>query len=314
MKKYLLSVFMCIAAFAASAQSQNESTVVLKSGLSITGTITERTSEGLTIKSSDGDIFIYRNDEIKNIVQPKGANKEAAGQALQKRADKYSYKGYKGIVEIGVGGNIDLGYGIPASTYTHATFTNGYQFGPHFYSGIGVGISISDFPLVSAPVFVDLRVHPLRYRKFSPYIGFKIGYQFNIKGYHDNSFDGDGCSSYYVTKYHWPQHRYFNCQHQHKLHGYYKYVIGTYKNNGLVAEPSLGLSCNLNKKNALNISIAFSFPNTIYGSPESIYKGEEEIYIEPLHDTYMCNHYILVSKPDRSDFDFVIMGKIGFTF
>lgn len=177
MKKFMLLLSACFIAAVVSAQSQELSTIVLKSGLRLQGTIAEQSENELTFKTPNGDTFIYRNDEISSIILPGRVDEEQKQPEESPRATKHKVR-YKGIAEIGAGSSLQF------------TFTNGVQVAPYFYAGIGVGLNCwLPEESLALPIFGDMRASFLNSRKLSPYVGMKLGYNvFLLKGY---SYYGD---------------------------------------------------------------------------------------------------------------------------
>ena len=129
-KLFLLLMMFAAIATTANAQKEALSTITLKNGVSIQGFITERSNGYVNIKTTDGDIFVYRENEIQRIAvdpavkeamkkaekeaekeakrvqkEEKEAQEKAAKAARKKRIEeKYGFhKGYKGIIEAGGG-------------------------------------------------------------------------------------------------------------------------------------------------------------------------------------------------------------------
>ena len=168
----LLLAVVVLSTISVYAQQNSEVIVTLKGGQEVRGTITEEIpGESITIKTADGDVFIYRNSEIAKIHNPnlaaqkiaekqrierekaeKKAEAKEARNALRQELKLGNFKGYRGIIDVGCsfGGNYWLGYrdygwadSDPSYRGTHritATIINGVNFGPHFYMGIGTGI------------------------------------------------------------------------------------------------------------------------------------------------------------------------------
>lgn len=197
MKKLLLLLAVVVlSTISVYAQQNSEVIVTLKGGQEVRGTITEEIpGESITIKTADGDVFIYRNSEIAKIHNPnlaaqkiaekqrierekaeKKAEAKEARNALRQELKLGNFKGYRGIIDVGCsfGGNYWLGYrdygwadSDPSYRGTHritATIINGVNFGPHLYMGVGTGIEYNkcefyigeDDPRLDVPYY---RVH-----------------------------------------------------------------------------------------------------------------------------------------------------------
>lgn len=77
-----------------------------------------------------------------------------------------------------------VGMGICMNTPVSIPFTwqvsGHYNFGGHFSSGIGTGVSFYEKNLV--PLFADVRYRLGRSRKFVPFVGCSAGYGFALSG------------------------------------------------------------------------------------------------------------------------------------
>ena len=142
----------------AYGQLNTEVIVTLKGGREIKGTITEEIpGESITIKTTDGDVFIYRNSEIAKIYNPnltaqkiaekqrierekaeKKAEAKEARNALRQELKLGNFKGYRGIIDVGY--NICVSHRYSTNHRITASFINGINVGPYFYIGLGVGI------------------------------------------------------------------------------------------------------------------------------------------------------------------------------
>lgn len=168
----LLLAVVVLSTISVYAQQNSEVIVTLKGGQEVRGTITEEIpGESITIKTADGDVFIYRNSEIAKIHNPnlaaqkiaekqrierekaeKKAEAKEARIALRQELKLGNFKGYRGIIDVGCsfGGNYWLDYRdyawddySPSYRGTFritATIINGVNFGPHLYMGVGTGI------------------------------------------------------------------------------------------------------------------------------------------------------------------------------
>lgn len=164
----LLLAVVVLSTISVYAQQNSEVIVTLKGGQEVRGTITEEIpGESITIKTADGDVFIYRNSEIAKIHNPnlaaqkiaekqrierekaeKKAEAKEARNALRQELKLGNFKGYRGIIDVGCsfGGDLTM-YGYDLDKYDvrrtyriTATIINGVNFGPHLYMGVGTGI------------------------------------------------------------------------------------------------------------------------------------------------------------------------------
>ena len=167
----LLLAVVVLSTISVYAQQNSEVIVTLKGGQEVRGTITEEIpGESITIKSADGDVFIYRNSEIAKIHNPnlaaqkiaekqrierekaeKKAEAKEARNALRQELKLGNFKGYRGIIDVGCSFGGDLGYDYLAEEFGYrktnritATIINGVNFGPHLYMGVGTGIEYNN--------------------------------------------------------------------------------------------------------------------------------------------------------------------------
>lgn len=170
----LLLAVVVLSTISVYAQQNSEVIVTLKGGQEVRGTITEEIpGESITIKTADGDVFIYRNSEIAKIHNPnlaaqkiaekqrierekaeKKAEAKEARNALRQELKLGNFKGYRGIIDVGCsfgGGWLDSydpyfyegDFSYKDTSRITASIINGVNFGPHFYMGIGTGIECS---------------------------------------------------------------------------------------------------------------------------------------------------------------------------
>lgn len=93
----------------------------------------------------------------------------------------YFEKGYRGNVELSLGGGVG-GFFEPALTTTH-----GYVFGKGLFAGLGTGIGLryDGEGFANIPFYADVRYSPLRNR-ISPFVDMKFG------GAYDSVFESVG--------------------------------------------------------------------------------------------------------------------------
>ncbi len=244
---------------------ENMSVIKLKSGIEIKGTIVEEVPGGsVSIRTIEGDVFIYRQSEIARIDNPnlakikaeerkkeveaklaetkaKLAKKEeskALAKSMRQERALGNFKGYRGFVDVFVGAN--LGYWLAyywGGFHTRISFINGYNFGPYFYLGVGVGWQISQveddfdyrpdpvYNVYQVPIFLHIRSSWAKERRVSPYFSLNVGYNLAIS------------KAIYESDY-----RY----------------LDYYKPNEILIEPSLGIEIRTSRRTA--VSVAFSAP------------------------------------------------------
>ena len=263
MKKLFIVCAMLLTTSVLYAQ-ENISVIKLKSGIEIKGTIVEEVpGESVSIRTIEGDVFIYRQSEIARIDNPnlakikaeerkkeveaklaetkaKLAKKEeskALAKSMRQERALGNFKGYRGFVDVFVGANLGSVPGpYDGGFYTRISFINGYNFGPYFYLGVGVGWQRShvkgwysyDYPpynVYQVPIFLHIRSSWAKERRVSPYFSLNVGYNLAIS------------KAMYESEY-----------------GYLDY----YKPNEILIEPSLGIEIRTSRKTA--VSVALSAP------------------------------------------------------
>jgi len=178
MKKLL---FLCVMAlFAGVVRAQNLQDVIhLKNGSIIRGTIIEQVpGESLKIETRDGNVFVYKMDEIIKMTREAGLSQWQARRQFYGRSNGFQDKprGYAGALE--------AGYGIGVSGYGgrfEFDVVNGYRFNPYFYSGFGIGVNVwtNGSRIVTLPLFFHLRANFMD-RLVSPYFSLNAGYNLSV--------------------------------------------------------------------------------------------------------------------------------------
>lgn len=177
MKKFIISLAVCIMAFASTAFSQNlQEVVYLKNGSIIKGIVVEQVPGiSLKLKTYDGSIFVYQMSEIEKI-----AKEEISSSQYRQRANKIStpnmYQNeikYKGFVDLGYTFGVGNGRGLDKITFTTS---HGAQVLPFLYIGAGAGFNYYyDWASFCVPIFANIRTE-ISQLPISPFFDFKIGY------------------------------------------------------------------------------------------------------------------------------------------
>ncbi len=167
MKKCVWLLGVMLACGTLSAQRIAE-TVYLKNGSIIKGTIVEEVpGQSLKIQTKDGNVFVYKMDEVERITKEQTVDTETQST------------GHRGLDF-----NVDLGYDIATkggSGSFAAELGLGKRFSKNFYAGIGAGINLptgDGDPAI--PIYADFKGYfPLRGTKIAPWAGVKLGYVVN---------------------------------------------------------------------------------------------------------------------------------------
>lgn len=237
-KVLLVCLFALLPGMVFAQQAPMQDVVYLKDGSVIRGVIIEQVpNESLKIETRDGNVFVYRMDEITKMT------KEQAPNYYYGVRPRYEAKpsGYMGMVEagygIGVGGGSTIG--MRYTDRFELDVINGYQFSPYGFIGIGVGFNISTNGenVISIPLFLHGRVN-LMDRNFSPFIALSLGY--NISTSPKEKID-------YNTYAKW--------------------------SGGVMVEPTLGMTIRVSNKAAVTFGVGFSILQ-FKGIPEGYYADD----------------------------------------
>lgn len=222
-KRIIIVLALAIMGVMEAASQTIQEVVYLKNGSIIRGTIVEqRPNESLTIKTSDGSVFICKIDEVEKIAKDVTADKvqestvddivEVPQKEPQETADvtqqtsesekkDYSNYGwgksprYRGF--FGLSCVVDDEYDDNTSVSFY--MSHGCQIIPYVYVGIGVGgIHWTRYDEWSVPLFVNARgeLHRLFKKNFSPYVDMKLGYSFgDVDGFYFSP--SVGCHFYF---------------------------------------------------------------------------------------------------------------------
>lgn len=156
-----------------------EEVVHLKNGSVIRGIVVEQIpNESVKIQTRDGNIFVYRIDEIQKIAKEQPVNSyRSAGYARQHRACD-TERGYFGVVNFGY----EIGVG-DGDGRVKLDVVNGYRILPEFSIGAGVGVKYYiQANIVTIPLYAHLRTDLLR-TKVTPFIALNAGYNISTNDY-----------------------------------------------------------------------------------------------------------------------------------
>lgn len=180
----LAAIMFC---YALADAKELQDVVYLKNGSIIRGTIVEQIPEqSLKIETSDGSIFVYETNEVARIAkEPPYKNKTNK---------TYRHSGYRGFID--TGGAVGVGdYGDPVFSFSTS---HGYQFGPYFFIGAGLGVDYHfDWETAFMPIFADLRGYFIN-GKVTPFIGAKAGYS-PLKNGEGTYFNPNIGASFFVS-------------------------------------------------------------------------------------------------------------------
>ena len=176
MRKYICLLVLCLASICAMAQETRElKQIKLKSGLIISGYVTNNTDGSISVTTADGDQLYYQSSEVQSIsedpivaesrrkVEEDAKELAKAEKRVRKDAIKMKEKGFQIFVEVG---------GVPGEDNTFMMkVAPCYRFNKHFLAGIGLGGCESKGGFATTIV----RYNILKYR-VSPFFGMSVGY------------------------------------------------------------------------------------------------------------------------------------------
>ncbi|MBA4241275.1 MAG: hypothetical protein C0448_11145 [Sphingobacteriaceae bacterium] len=162
--KILAFILICIITFDANAQSNFQEVVYLKNGSIIKGIIIEQVPNvSLKIKTKDGNIFVFKIEEVERITKE--------DVEINSNTKSQKQKGFLYIDEVGA----SLIFNGNKSTPLFALHTiNGYLFNPHLFLGFGAGIEADEITAI-IPLYLETRTF-LSKGPVSPYFGLGGGY------------------------------------------------------------------------------------------------------------------------------------------
>ena len=209
MKKSIifLIAIICISFYSQKTMAQGNyiDVIYLKNGSVIKGIIVEQVPNvSLKIQTADGSLFVYKISEVEKMTKESTGRINSTNQqpnnlsnninANQSQLPNYieQTNAYEGILELGYSfGTMSLsGNGqiqqltSPALAYLKLNSIHNHRFSPYFSAGVGVGLRLytTDITDFCVPIFADARFNILKTLNcpFSPYVGFGMGYTFDI--------------------------------------------------------------------------------------------------------------------------------------
>jgi len=169
--KICFLLFLVIAAFNVSAQTNYEDVVYLKNGSIIHGIIIEQVPN-ISIKIKSGpNVFFYKMEEIEKFTKEEIKNEDGGGLSdygFKKKGFVFNYE--LGFVDYPAGDDLAL---------LSVMLVHGYQFSHHFSLGVGAGAEISSRGAYNIPAYLDMRIYFLKTR-CTPFFNFATGYNLYI--------------------------------------------------------------------------------------------------------------------------------------
>ena len=160
------------------AQVVYEDVVYLKNGGIIHGIIIEQVpNQTVKIQTKDGNVFVYRIEEIEKLT--KEQIKRGTGVGI----GEIKQSGFTNITEI----NFGLGLGNSNNDFSYGIQTiNGYLVNPYFSAGLGIGVDKYK-SVTFIPVFADFRANFIN-GNVSPFLSADIGYSLSTINYNKGGF------------------------------------------------------------------------------------------------------------------------------
>ena len=174
--KYVFAIIFIITLNNVIAQDNYEDFVYLKNGSVIHGLIIEQIPNQLIkIQTRDGNIFVYKIDEIEKMTREQNNAKKSNANFEIKDLKR---SGFSNITEI----YMSVGGTGQNSALSGIQTINGYQINSKLNVGVGIGIeqiSQSSNAIGYIPLFADFRTYFLK-NKLTPFFSTGLGYSFVI--------------------------------------------------------------------------------------------------------------------------------------
>lgn len=166
--KTFLLLFAILTAMSSKAQNYVD-VIYTKNGSVVRGVIIETVPNiSYKIKTNDGNIFVFKAEEIEKIEKQETKKQKAKAEPGQGKQS-----GFSSIEEIGASLILNETDNKPLFAL-HSI--NGYLFNPHLFLGLGAGIEADDITAV-IPVYAECRTYVSK-AKTSPYFAAGGGYGF----------------------------------------------------------------------------------------------------------------------------------------
>ena len=147
MKRIITFVLIAICSISI-ASAQRVTTVYLNNGSIIKGELVEYVpGERISVQTTDGNLFVYTPDEVKNIETPSATETSVTTKHMARR-------GYRGMVELAPFTLSTSGPTLNLST------THGYQFNHNLFVGGGIGLYsyiFSEVGETDVPLYVAIQ-------------------------------------------------------------------------------------------------------------------------------------------------------------
>ncbi len=161
-------------------------TVKVKGGYELKGSV-EQTDDSVKITTENGDVFVYRANEILSITDAAGNTQKTTKKKAREKT--FFQKGYMGYVDLALGAEAYYGDGM----YVQITTTHGYRFTPHVFVGAGTGVGIFS-GRAFIPLYAACRVSILKDKRVTPYVNVNVGYNLDPSGTEWSPYNQGGSS------------------------------------------------------------------------------------------------------------------------
>jgi hypothetical protein len=174
----ILSTFLSERLF---SQTNYEDVVYLKNGSIIKGVIIEQIpNKSLKIETRDGNVFVYKIDEVEKITKEKNFKNENNDMATK----TYQKSGYTNITDLTVGLGLD---NYSSNTSFGLQTINGYTSNSITFIGLGVGFdyvtnNLNKIKITFVPLFANNRIN-ISKGFVAPFVSFSGGYIFGTDKY-----------------------------------------------------------------------------------------------------------------------------------
>ena len=207
MKKLFVVLLVMIFPFLADAQNENLKQVKLKSGVTISGYVSEAADGSVTITTKDGDQFWYQAFELDTISEDPSviesrrraeakANEEKKQRRAQEKAEaKELKKAKRAAIKMKERGfQINVEAGVAGMNFSDVVFSPlivriipGYRINKYFFVGGCLGVSPIYYP-GSVSTYAMTGDLTFRYnvlaKRVTPYVGIRAGGGLSLAGWY----------------------------------------------------------------------------------------------------------------------------------
>ena len=230
MRKYICLLVLCFASICAMAQETRElKHVRLRSGLNVTGYVTNNADGSISVTTVDGDQLWYSPAEVQSVqddpsvvearrkAEAKAKEEAEAEKRARKDAIQIKNKGFQLMAELGYGnasdnfaGNWDPCWLVYFSECIDIFLVPCYRFNEKLLAGVGVGYKETgwhindgqyDYVFGCGLALSAKLLYNFKSNRFTPYVSMDAGYSLMtmyLQGYMMDSAPASSRDAYYM--------------------------------------------------------------------------------------------------------------------